>query len=89
MNLHFDPFWHFNETRIPDTSTRIYWEDNAAATFVECAEDILLANGTVVHCSRTLHPELFSALPHSYGTLGYVRLPSRVVWGSNQLFGLH
>lgn len=34
--------------------------------------DVLLANGTVVHCSRTLHPELFSALPHSYGTLGYV-----------------
>ena len=39
-----------------------------------------------MHCSRTLHPELFSALPHSYGTLGYVRLPSRVVWGSNQLY---
>ena len=36
------------------------------------AKDVLLANGTVVSCSRTEHPELFAALPHSYGTLGYV-----------------
>lgn len=36
------------------------------------AMDVLLANGTVVSCSRTEHPELFAALPHSYGTLGYV-----------------
>lgn len=35
--------------------------------------EVLLANGTVVTCSRELHPELFLAIPHSYGTLGYVR----------------
>eukprot|EP00913_Durusdinium_trenchii_P005310 g4956.t1 len=34
--------------------------------------DVLLPNGTVVPCSRQRNMELFRAIPHSYGTLGYV-----------------
>ena len=34
--------------------------------------DVLLPDGSVVTCSREQQPELFKAMPHSYGTLGYV-----------------
>src|SRR5581483_10503540 len=33
--------------------------------------DVLLADGSVVTCSRTQHPDLFFGFPNSYGTLGY------------------
>lgn len=34
--------------------------------------EILLADGTILVCSRTEHPDLFFGFPNSYGTLGYV-----------------
>ncbi|CAE7208024.1 unnamed protein product [Symbiodinium natans] len=34
--------------------------------------EVLLPDGQVVFCSREERPELFRAIPHSYGTLGYV-----------------
>jgi len=34
--------------------------------------DVLLGNGTIVHCSRTENSELFFGFPNSYGTLGYI-----------------
>ena len=33
--------------------------------------DVLLADGSVVTCSRTQSPDLFFGFPNSYGTLGY------------------
>ena len=34
--------------------------------------EVLTGEGKVVKCSKSTNPELFSALPNSYGTLGYV-----------------
>ena len=34
--------------------------------------EILLADGSILTCSRTQHPDLFFGFPNSYGTLGYV-----------------
>lgn len=42
--------------------------------------EILLADGSIVVCSRTLNPDLFFGFPNSYGTLGYVlRLKIRLI----------
>ena len=42
--------------------------------------DILLADGSVLHCSPREHAELFHGLPNSYGSLGYAtRLVVRLV----------
>ena len=34
--------------------------------------EVILSDGTLVVCSRTSHPDLFDALPWSYGTLGFL-----------------
>jgi FAD/FMN-containing dehydrogenase len=42
--------------------------------------EVLLADGTILVCSRTEHPDLFFGFPNSYGTLGYVlRLKIRLI----------
>ncbi|KPJ19555.1 Delta(24)-sterol reductase [Papilio machaon] len=38
-----------------------------------CTEyELVLADGSVITCSKTEHPELFYAVPWSYGTLGFL-----------------
>lgn len=44
------------------------------------ALDVLTAEGSVVHCSATEHPDLFGGFPNSYGSLGYAtRVSVRLV----------
>ena len=44
------------------------------------AFDVLVADGSVVHCSPTENPELYRGFPNSYGSLGYAtRLSVRLV----------
>ena len=44
------------------------------------AFDVLVADGSVVHCSPTENPALFRGFPNSYGSLGYAtRLSVRLI----------